>query len=231
VKIGSSDWSQIIVKGCQQFGIQVDQRQLEQFAFHAVELVNWNQKINLTAIKDPFEIAVKHVLDSLAPAGLIPPGAALLDIGSGGGFPGIPLKIIIPSLSVTLIDASRKKANFLKHVIRTLKLEKIEARHIRAEDLAREQIHVNAHDVIISRAFSALSQFVNLSEPLLNKAGIIIALKAEINPAELDDLKCRPADEHVIAQIGEDRYSLDMKKYLLPFIGANRTIISLSHIA
>ena len=231
MKIGSSDWSKIIVKGCKQFGIQVDQSQLEQFALHAVELVNWNQKINLTAITDPFEIAVKHILDSLVPAGLIPPGAALLDIGSGGGFPGIPLKIFMPSLSVTLIDASRKKINFLKHVIRTLKLEKIEARHIRAEDLARDPTHVNAHDVIVSRAFSALSQFVNLSEPLLNKAGIIIALKAEIDQSELDNLKCRQSDELVIAEIDEDCYSLDVKKYILPFIEANRTIITLSHIA
>jgi 16S rRNA (guanine527-N7)-methyltransferase len=231
VKIGSSDWFKLIVNGAKQFGIQVDQSQLDQFAAHAIELVIWNQKINLTTITDPFEIAVKHVLDSLAPAGLVPPGAALLDIGSGGGFPGIPLKIFLPSLAVTLIDASRKKVNFLKHVIRTLKLEKIEARHIRAEDLARDPIQLNTHDVIISRAFSALARFVNLSKPLLNKTGIIIALKAEIDQSELDDLKCRRSDGLVIAQIDNDRYSLDLKNYVLPFVEAKRTIITLSHIA
>ena len=82
---------------------------------HAAELVRWNQKINLTAITDPFEVAVKHFLDSLPAARLLPKDATLLDIGSGGGLPGLPLKILMPSLSITLIDASRKKVNFLKN--------------------------------------------------------------------------------------------------------------------
>lgn len=226
MKIGSTDWLDLIVKGAGQFDLQFDQIQLDQFASHANELTHWNRKINLTTITNPFDIAVKHVLDSLAPCGLIPPGAALLDMGSGGGFPGIPLKICMPSLAVTLIDASRKKVNFLKHVIRTLKLEKIEARHIRAEDLARETIQGNAYDVIVSRAFSALSQFVNLATPLLNQSGIMIALKAEIDRSELDDLKCSPSGKQVVAKIKNDRYSLEFKKYVLPFVDANRTIVS-----
>ena len=230
MKIGSSDWARFIVGGAKQFGIKVDQSQVDQFAVHSIELVKWNQKINLTTITDPFEIAVKHVLDSLVPAVFLPPRAALLDMGSGGGFPGITLKIFMPSLAVTLIDASRKKVNFLKHVIRTLKLENIEARHIRAEDLALESSHVNAHDVIISRAFSALSQFADLSRPLLNKGGIIIALKAEIDQTELDELKSGRSDELLIAEIDDERYSMNFKKYLLPFVEANRTIITLRHI-
>lgn len=230
MKIGSSDWSKLIARGAGQFGIQVDQNQLDLFAAHAAELVHWNRKKNITAITDPFEIAVKHVLDSLIPANLIPTGAALLDLGSGGGFPGIPLKIYLPSLRVTLIDASRKKINFLKHVIRTLNLEKIEAHHARAEDLACAPNHINAHDVVISRAFSALSPFVNLSRPLLKKNGSMIAMKAQVDQSELDSLNCLRSDGLSVARIEQDRYALSFEKYLLPFVDADRTIISLRQI-
>jgi 16S rRNA (guanine527-N7)-methyltransferase len=131
MKIGSDEWSQVIVDGARAFGLDLDSRHTDRFAAHAAELLHWNKTINLTTITDPYEVAVKHFVDSLAPAELISPGANLLDIGSGGGFPGLPLKVVIPSLSITLVDASRKKVNFLKHVIRTLKLKGIEALHIR----------------------------------------------------------------------------------------------------
>ena len=104
----------------------------------------------------------------------------MLDIGSGGGFPGIPLKVLRPKLSVTLIDASRKKVSFLKHVIRTLKLDNIDAFHIRAEDLAAHPSYLNRFDVIISRALSSLEHFVRLAVPLLAKWGIIIAMRGKV---------------------------------------------------
>ena len=138
MEIGSKEWSRLIIEGAGAFGIDLKHHHTDQYAIHARDLVQWTKKINITSITDPFEIAVKHFLDSIAPAPLIPPGAALLDVGSGGGFPGIPLKVLIPSLTVTLVDASRKKVSFLKHVIRTLALDNINAIHYRAEDLAAE---------------------------------------------------------------------------------------------
>jgi 16S rRNA (guanine527-N7)-methyltransferase len=230
VKIGSSDWSKLIARGGGQFGIQVDQNQLDLLAAHATELVHWNRKKNITAITDPFEIAVKHVLDSLIPANLIPAGAALLDMGTGGGFPGLPLKIVMPSLRVTLIDASRKKINFLKYVIRALNLKNVEALHTRAEELASVANHLNGHDVVISRAFSALSQFVKLSRPFLKKTGSMIAMKAQIDQSELNSLNVLRSGEHEIARIEQDRYSLSLKKYILPYVDADRTIICLRPI-
>ncbi|MFC1883090.1 16S rRNA (guanine(527)-N(7))-methyltransferase RsmG [Thermodesulfobacteriota bacterium] len=136
MKIGSSEWSKLIIDGARAFDLDLDRHHTDRFTAYAAELLRWNQTINLTTLTDPCEVAVKHFVDSLAPAKLVSPGATLLDIGSGGGFPGIPLKVVIPTLSITLIDASRKKVTFLKHVIRTLKLEGIEALHIRAQDLA-----------------------------------------------------------------------------------------------
>ena len=153
MQIGSKKWQNLIYEGAKNLDIQIDKRKIEKFAIHALELMKWNQKTNLTAITDPFEVAIKHFLDSIVPVKIIPSNASLLDIGSGGGFPGIPLKIILPSLSVTLIDASRKKVSFLKHIIRILELKNIDALHIRAEEFANEPGVAKKFDVIISRAF------------------------------------------------------------------------------
>ena len=146
---------------------------IERFACHARELLSWNRRINLTSITDPAEVAIKHYLDSILPVKWIPPVGRLLDVGSGGGFPGIPLKILLPKLSVTLIDSVRKKVSFQKHVIRTLALRNIEARHIRLEHFKPDV----PFDVIVSRAFSPLEKFVPSAAPLLAEGGSIIALK------------------------------------------------------
>jgi len=145
MEIGSDKWKRIILSGAGEVNISVDSTQVDQFAIHARELLRWNQKINLTAVTDPLSVAVKHYLDSIAPAKILPHAGSLLDIGTGGGFPGIPLKILLPSLSVTLIDASRKKVSFLKHAGRTLGLRDFKVLHIRAEDL-RQQIILHPDD-------------------------------------------------------------------------------------
>lgn len=175
--IGSQKWSDLIIEGAWAFDIGVSHRQAGQFAAHAAELVRWNRKINLTAITDPFEVAVKHFLDSLPAVRHIPEGATLLNIGSGGGFPGLPLKILMPSLAVTLIDSSRKKVNFLKHVIRTLHLKNIEALQIRAEDLAHDPLYRNRFDVVVSRAVSSLALFRGLALPFLIGGGTHLGLE------------------------------------------------------
>ena len=92
MQIGSTKWKNVIYDGAKDLEIQIDRMKIDQFVIHASELLKWSQKTNLTAISDPFEIAVKHFLDSIAPARFIPPDTSLLDVGSGGGFPGIPLR-------------------------------------------------------------------------------------------------------------------------------------------
>ena len=163
MQIGSKEWSALIIDGARTFDIELKSDQTEKFAVHARELIRWNKTFNITTITDPVEIALKHFLDSLPAAHHIPPDATLLDIGSGGGFPGIPLKILMPSLMVTLIDASRKKVSFLKHVIRSLKLDHIEALPMRAENLVTDSLYRKRFDVVISRAFAALALFVRLA--------------------------------------------------------------------
>lgn len=112
MEIGAPAWRRMLQAGSLEMGRAITEVEMDQLALHATELIRWNRKTNLTAIRVPEEIAVKHVLDSMAPLPHLPAAGRLLDIGSGGGFPGMVLKILRPGLSVTLIDASRKKSVF-----------------------------------------------------------------------------------------------------------------------
>jgi len=228
MQIGSKEWADLIIAGARTFNITLEYDQTRQFAAHARELIHWNKAFNLTAITDPMEIAVKHFLDSLAAAHQIPPDATLLDVGSGGGFPGIPLKILMPALNVTLIDASRKKVNFLKHVIRTLKLDHIEARQTRAEHLISDPRCLKRFNIVISRALSALALFARLAHPLLAPGGRIIALKGEADPKELNDLLDDLGGEGIEASAIGHEPGISVKNYRLPFLNAKRSIIVLS---
>ncbi len=218
MQIGSAEWEEIIINGAKYFDVKVGSKEAGQFSKHAGELIKWNSKTNLTAITDPLEVAVKHFLDSLAPARIIPPGSSMLDIGSGGGFPGIPLKIILPSLSVTLADSSRKKISFLKHVIRTLSLEGINACQARVEDLSENK---ERFDVVICRAFSSLDKFIESALPVLAENGIMIALKGktsykETGPGRLLDNDNK--DEGLL-------YNTEIIKYSIPYIDSERSLI------
>ena len=216
MEIGSREWQNFIIDGAQKLGIVIDAGITAQFSIHAAELIRWNRKLNLTAITHPEDLAVKHFLDSLAPAHFIPDNARMLDIGSGGGFPGIPLKILNPSLKVILIDGTRKKVSFLKHALRTLKLESIEAHQIRAENLSEDPVYENSYDVIISRALSSLKRFVAMALPLLAKSGTIMAMKGEVDQRELDAVNLDGPAE---------RCQLEVKNYKLPSTKAVRSIV------
>jgi 16S rRNA (guanine527-N7)-methyltransferase len=221
MEIGSREWQNFIIDGARKLGVEIDAGITAQFSVHASELIKWNRKLNLTSITHPKDLAVKHFLDSLAPAHFIPDNARMLDIGSGGGFPGIPLKILNPSLRVMLIDGTRKKVNFLKHALRTLKLESIEAHQIRAENLREDPAYANLFDIIISRALSSLQLFVEMALPLLAKQGTIMAMKGEVNQKELDAVNLDSL---------EDRYYLEVKNYKLPSIEAVRSIVIIRHL-
>jgi 16S rRNA (guanine527-N7)-methyltransferase len=230
MKIGSREWSKLIIDGARAFDLDLERHHTDLFAGHARELLHWTKTINLTTITDPFEVAVKHFLDSLAPAKLISPGATLLDIGSGGGFPGIPLQVVIPSLSVTLIDASRKKVNFLKHVIRTLKLEGIEALHIRAEDLADNRAYLKHFDFIVSRALTDLKSFIHQALPLLASKGKIIALKGKVNQTEVETVRSYVLEKQNDSASHHHPYFVAVETYELPFTQSKRSIFIIRRV-
>lgn len=214
MNIGSEQWKKLVEEGASNLNIQIDRKITDQFSIHATELIKWNRKINLTTITDPVEVAVKHFLDSIISVRVLPENGRLLDIGSGGGFPGIPIKIMIPSLSVTLIDASRKKISFLKQVIRKIKLVEIDARQVRVEKLAKEKTVTNCFDVIICRAFSRLNKIILQALPLLAKNGIIIAMKGKLSESELEFA-------------GKCDLSLTVEKYKLPYLELERSLVIL----
>ena len=110
--INATNWKFFLKTIADSISLTLDSNMIDQMAIYASELIAWNKKINLTAITDPAEVAEKHMLDALIPSKFIPTNAAVIDVGTGGGFPGIPLKILMPSLSVSLVDSSRKKINF-----------------------------------------------------------------------------------------------------------------------
>src|SRR2546430_14036711 len=135
------------LEGLRQLGLELNGLQLEQFLRYRQELLDWNTRMNLTAITDPEEVLIKHFLDSLSVLKVYDnPRTRLLDIGSGAGFPGLPLKIVRPQWQVVLLEATRKKVAFLQHMIETLQLKNDEAVHVRAGDVGHNKEHRLAFD-------------------------------------------------------------------------------------
>ncbi|MDT8440187.1 MAG: 16S rRNA (guanine(527)-N(7))-methyltransferase RsmG [Desulfuromonadales bacterium] len=143
----------------------------------AVELQRWNVRYNLTAITDPAEIDEKHLVDSLTLLPLISNGSRLLDIGSGAGFPALPVKIACPDLTVVTVDAVAKKVRFQRHVVRVLGLSDFQAVHGRVETLAGESAYRKRFDLVTARAVTSLPKLVALAEPLLRQEGRLLAMK------------------------------------------------------
>ncbi len=230
MKIGSRQWSQVIIDGARAFDLDLDRRHTDLFAAHARELLHWNKTTNLTTITDPFEMAIKHFVDSLAPARLISTGANMLDIGSGGGFPGIPLKIVVPTLSITLIDASRRKVSFLKHLIRSLKLEGVQALHIRVENLADDPAYLGRFDVVVSRALTDLKSFFRQALAVLAINGEIIAFKGKVDSQEVETLSSYVMEHQNNSGFNHRRCFLAVETYTLPFTQSKRSIFKIRKI-
>lgn len=214
MRIGSPEWRRRIQAGGIALGVSIAPERAGQFGLYGEELIRWNRRVNLTAITDPLEVAVKHFLDSAAAAPHIPPHARLLDIGAGAGFPGLALKILRPDLDVVLIDSVRKKVSFQQHVIRTLGLAGVSAVHLRAEDMAPSD--ENRFDAVICRAVTDLSRFFELARPLLAPDGACIAMKGRLEEVELEMAECRSAHGPGI------RWRT--VPYRLPYLDAPRTL-------
>jgi 16S rRNA (guanine527-N7)-methyltransferase len=168
------------------FNIHVTARQVMALTAYEKELLEWNQKFNLTAIRDSESIRTKHFLDSFScvlawkPA----PPDKLIDIGTGAGFPGIPLKILYPNLKLTLVESVGKKAMFCQHVIKLLGLEQVEVIQARAEDLGQDPQHRERYDWAVARAVAHLKVLGEYLIPLVKVGGSILAQKGESGPAE-----------------------------------------------
>ncbi|KFN89121.1 rRNA small subunit methyltransferase [Tetragenococcus muriaticus 3MR10-3] len=174
-----------------EYHIELSSKQMAQFEDYYELLVKWNQKTNLTTITDKSEVYLKHFYDSVALAFSfeLNQGASICDIGSGAGFPSIPLKIIFPELKVTIVDSLNKRINFLRALIAELDLKQVELFHARAETFGQEKNHRGFYDYVMARAVARLDVLSELCLPLVKKDGYFYALKAAKSQEELVEAK------------------------------------------
>ncbi len=167
-------------------GLRLTRRQTEALGWYATELISWNQRFNLTAITDPAEIESKHFLDSLSCLLAMRERQAdrVVDIGTGAGFPGLPLKIVCPQLQMTLVEATGKKLDFCRHIVQGLGLEHVDLVHGRAEDIGHSPDHRQSYDWAVARAVASMPVLVEYLLPLLRLGGRAVAQKGESGPAE-----------------------------------------------
>jgi len=217
---GSVQWRQLVARGAGELGVAVSAAQLAALACHAGELAKWNKKINLTRISDPAEMAVKHYVDSLACVPYLPAGGHILDIGSGGGFPGIPIAVVGQPSDVLMIDSVRKKVNFLAHAVRTMGLENSRALHVRAQVLHEQPAYHECFDAVVCRALTGVAQIVELAFPLLKAGGRVVALKGR---AEQVARECRQLEREGRASSGVK--GAQVVSYRLPVLNLERCLV------
>ena len=214
-----TDWRVFLENGAAALGLRLSAFESHRFFVYMCEMQHWNRRINLTAINDPAEIAIKHFLDAIAPSSQIPDQARILDVGSGAGFPGIPLKIVRPGCHMTLIDSARKRVNFLRHVIRQLEIDKIAARHSRIETFAQRPEQATRFDVVVSRALTRAAELVRVVLPLLQGGAVLMMWKGPDIRSEMDRLAA--LSDTLAAPL-----SIDTRAYRLPSMDVDRHLIS-----
>lgn len=163
------------------YGVELSAPQAEQFDVFLNELLEWNQKFNLTAIREPEAIQIKHFLDSLSvlmafPKDWTPQG--MIDIGTGAGLPGIPLKIIYPEARLTLVESVKKKAGFCEHMVEVLDLKDVIVSSARAEEIGQDPVHRERYDLALARAVAKMPVLVEYLLPLVNVGGLVVMQKS-----------------------------------------------------
>lgn len=209
---------------CAKLGnISLSDSQISSFKQYADLLLEWNEKMNLTAIVEPTEIATKHFYDSLNGADFILPGASLIDVGTGAGFPGVPLKIARPDINLTLLDSLNKRLNFLNEVISSLKLSDVKTVHARAEEGAKAKSpYREKYDVCVSRAVSALNVLSEYCIPYLKVGGVFLAYKGPDVKDEVDSAK------NAIATLGGE--ISEIYEYTIPTTDIKHSLVVIKKI-
>ena len=183
------EWMQELEKKAKKMQIELSNQQLEQFYLYMNLLLEWNEKINLTAITDPKEIILKHFIDSITIAPYLKNAQSILDIGTGAGFPGIPLAILENSKDFVLMDSLNKRIIFLQEVIQNIALTGVHAIHGRAEELGKEKEHREHYDLVTSRAVAKLNILLEYMLPFVKVGGRCICMKSQEIEEELEEAK------------------------------------------
>ncbi|MBN1776047.1 MAG: 16S rRNA (guanine(527)-N(7))-methyltransferase RsmG [Clostridiales bacterium] len=224
-----SELDPILTSGALEMEMPLSGESIHAFKTYAVLLKEWNEKMNLTGIIDDSGIALRHFIDSLT---LIPHlkrelqrtgkgSLTMIDVGTGAGFPGIPLKVVMPSLQITLLDSLAKRIKFLETVCDELKLDGVDAVHLRAEDAGRSKQHREKYDVATARAVAPLNVLCEYCLPLVRVGGIFLSMKGNI------DAESQDAEKAVITLGGTIESEFH---FTLPGSDMNRTIIVIRKI-
>ncbi len=167
----------LIKEKFKKYGFDLNEKQIDAFSVYYDFLVQENEKYNLTAITEQEDVVIKHFIDSVLPEKYIPKNASVIDVGTGAGFPGVPLKIVRPDIKLTLVDSLQKRINFLNELILKLSLQNVETFHSRSEDFA--QNHREKYDVALSRAVASLPTLCEYLLPFVKVGGKVLMYKGE----------------------------------------------------
>lgn len=216
-KIDINRFNEIMLEKSKNMKIHFCVEQTEQFFEYMNMLIEWNEKMNLTAITDPEEIILKHFIDSITILEDIEDNAKIVDVGTGAGFPGIPLSIMNPTLKITLVDSLNKRLIFLQEVVNKLNLKNIEIIHARAEEFGQNKNYREKFDIATSRAVANLSTLSEYLIPLVKIDGKVISMKASEAQEEINEAK--KAIEILGGKIE------NIKEFNLPQSDIGRTVI------
>ncbi len=208
----------LLYESCKKINVELSKKQINQFMRYKDMLLEWNEKMNLTAITDEKEIILKHFVDSLIFCdNYYMGGRKIIDVGTGAGFPGLPIKIACPETKITLLDSLNKRVNFLNEVVKELGLENVECVHMRAEDGGNSEDYRQQYDICVSRAVANLAVLSEYCLPFVKPGGLFISLKGP----EVDE-ELREADKAIRVLGGE---VLDIKKAFIPETDIKHSLI------
>ncbi len=210
---------ELLVEGCELLGLQINNNQADTFLKYMKILLEWNKKVNITAITDTKQFIIKHFLDSLSciKSYNFSNQKKIIDVGTGGGFPGLPIKIMIPDINLTLLDSIQKRIIFLEALTKEINLQSILLIHGRAEDYGRKSLYREKYDVAVSRAVAPFRILLEYCLPFVNEGGIFIVQKSADIEAEIKE-----GTEALKILGGQVEQKIDLK---LPFSGDSRSII------
>ena len=193
----------------------LESSQLDSFELYLSELMRWNQKVRLVSKSDESRLIQRHVIESLVllDVGLVPAAGKILDLGTGGGFPGIPLKIALPKLKLTLLDSRRSKTLFLQDIVKKLKWNEVKVTCNRAEKLKSEIS--NEYDCVVARAVSNLKNLWEWSEPLLSSGGYLLAQKGGEVDREIDELKKVYSNIEIMKIEYDKKWGVDQSRFVI----------------
>ena len=216
------EFKKVLYEKVKKIGIELKEEQLEKFYLYMNILLEWNEKINLTAITNEEEIILKHFVDSLTINKYIEEGKSIIDVGTGAGFPGIPIKILREDLKVTLLDSLNKRINFLNEVIEKLDIKNIECIHGRAEEFGKNKNYREKYDFATSRAVANMSTLSEYLIPFVKVGGKVLAMKGDKAEEELEEAK------KAIKLLGGKVENID--NFYLPDSDIKRSIIIIKKI-